>query len=206
MVAGPNGSGKTTFIAHIRSQGIDLGEYINPDDIAAGLSGSYDDRVRQAQRLADESRERCLAAGVSFTFETVMSHLSKIEFLARAAAAGFDSVLYFVSTGDPALNVARVAHRVARGGHDVPRDKIVSRYERAMALLPVALTIADRAFVYENSGPEGFRLGLTKATERETGGTWRASYRLLDGAAPWIQAIYESIPPDGYVGSVFGDG
>ena len=76
VVAGPNGSGKTTLTNFLRGAGQAFGEYINPDDIAIGLSGSYDARVREAQSIADAMRDACVGEGRSFSFETVMSHPS----------------------------------------------------------------------------------------------------------------------------------
>jgi predicted ABC-type ATPase len=107
--------------------------------------------VRQAQVIADRRREACIEAGHSFSFETVMSHPSKIDILARAKAAGFFVQLFFVGIDDPQTNIERVQLRVARGGHDVPRDKIVPRWQRTMALLPTAIRIADRSFLFDNS-------------------------------------------------------
>jgi predicted ABC-type ATPase len=133
MVAGPNGSGKSTLTASLDDSQVRLGEYINADEIMQSITGSWEERSREAQRRADELRASCLTRHVSFTFETVMSHVSKVEFFQQCREAGFDTVLYFVGTGDPALNVARVAQRVALGGHDVPRDRIASRYERCMS-------------------------------------------------------------------------
>ncbi len=77
VIAGPNGSGKSTLTRKLASAGFNFGEYINPDDIAAGLVGSYDDRVLRAQKIADGLRETCIAEKRSFSFETVMSHESK---------------------------------------------------------------------------------------------------------------------------------
>ena len=57
VVAGPNGSGKTTLTNFLRSTGLDFGEYINPDDVALGLDGSYEERVRAAQSVADLMRD-----------------------------------------------------------------------------------------------------------------------------------------------------
>ena len=136
IVAGPNGSGKTTLTKQLRARGIDFGFYINPDVIAESLEGSYEARVAEAQRIADAQRNDCLERRVSFSFETVMSHPSKIEVLKQARHLGYTVVLYFVGTESPALNVERVKQRVALGGHDVPHDRIVARYERTMALLP----------------------------------------------------------------------
>jgi predicted ABC-type ATPase len=154
MIAGPNGSGKTTLTNHLRALGVDFGEYINPDDIAADLDGTYDDRVRAAQAIADKKRDDHLQAKKSFSFETVMSHESKIDVLRRARSAGFQVYVYFVGTGDPQTNVDRVAARVRLGGHDVARDRIVARWHRTMQNLRFALTLADEAFVFDNSSTE----------------------------------------------------
>lgn len=60
--------------------------------------------------------------------------------------------MYFVATEDPEINVARVQHRVETGGHAVPHDKIVSRYARSLDLLSEAVTFANRAYIFDNSG------------------------------------------------------
>jgi predicted ABC-type ATPase len=151
MIAGPNGAGKTTLIRLLVQSGIEVGAYVNPDDIARGLDGSYDERVRQAQVVADRQREAFIEEKQSFSFETVMSHPSKIDILARAKAAGYFVQLYFVGIDDPQTNIERVELRVAQGGHDVPRDKIVSRWARTMKLLPQAIAASDRSFIYDNS-------------------------------------------------------
>src|SRR6266851_2309336 len=123
MIAGPNGAGKTTLTQLLRQRGVDLGRYINPDDIARELEGSYDARVAQAQIAADDRRDECIEARQSFSFETVMSHPSKIDILVKARAVGFCIQLFFVGTDDPRTNIDRVALRVSRGGHDVPKDR-----------------------------------------------------------------------------------
>ena len=105
-----------------------------------------------AAALADFVRTALLGEGVSFACETVMSHSSKLRLLDEARASGYRTYLYFVATDDPLVNIDRVHQRVASGGHPVPEDKIVSRYHRALALLPEALMRSDRAFVFDNSG------------------------------------------------------
>ena len=132
VVAGPNGSGKSTLIQFLMKSGLDFGHYINADDIARerGLTG--DGGAREAQAVAAAEREECLRQRVDFSFETVMSHESKVDFMQRASAAGYTAALYFVATGDPLLNVERVRNRVTLGGHDVPEDRIVARYHRTL--------------------------------------------------------------------------
>ena len=104
--------------------------------------------------VAELLRFRLLATRQSLTFETVMSHPSKLEFLREARLAGYRTYLYFVATADPAINTARVAVRVAKGGHPVARDKIVARYHRSLSLLRPALKLTDRAYIFDNSGTE----------------------------------------------------
>ncbi len=151
IIAGPNGSGKSTLTKVLMEAGVDFGEYINPDEIAAKLEGSYDARVRAAQAIADDRRETCVREHRSFTFETVMSHPSKLELLRAAKTAGFFIQMYFVAVEDPLINVSRVANRVAKGGHDVPPEKIIERYHRVLALAPQAIAICDRAVIFDNS-------------------------------------------------------
>ncbi len=151
MIAGPNGAGKTTLVRSLLQKGLDLGEYINPDDIAEELQGPPDERTRRAQAIADQRREAYIQAKVSFSFETVMSHPSKIDILVRAKEAGYRVYLYFVGTDDPQTNVERVALRVAQGGHDVPTEKIRERWLRTMNLLQQAIRSSDQAYIFDNS-------------------------------------------------------
>jgi predicted ABC-type ATPase len=170
MVSGPNGSGKTTLTRQLRRDGVDFGLYINPDDIALDLEDSYDDRVRRAQAIADQQRAEALDRGESFSFETVMSHPSKIELLRKAKQAGFRTVLFFVATESPDLNVERVRQRVALGGHDVPEDRIRGRYSRTLGLLPAAIALADDVVLFDNSHgrPSIIRPFLRKSEGRTT--------------------------------------
>ncbi len=92
-----------------------------------------------------------LAAGAGIAFETVMSTPAKIDFIARAKEQGYFVRVFFIGTSDPRINAARVAGRYMEGGHSVPIDKIVSRFARSMANLSVAIRLADRAYVYDNS-------------------------------------------------------
>jgi len=161
IFAGPNGSGKSTLTRTIIQQGYDLGRYINADDIASQLfaSARVDDvsvkRVsfeypafHEAQRL----RQECLRNRIDFSFETVFSHESKIDLIREAKAAGYTVRLYFVSTENSLLNVARVAKRVAEGGHPVPVEKIIERYRRTMGFLAPACMLVDEAALFDNSG------------------------------------------------------
>ena len=86
-----------------------------------------------AAAIADFLREELMACGQSLSFETVMSHESKIEFFARARAEGYRTYLYFIATDSPALNVGRVKTRAATGGHDVPEGKTRQRVQLGLS-------------------------------------------------------------------------
>ncbi len=143
VFAGPNGSGKSTFTT---SEWI-IPPYINADDIQKeqGLS------TREAAILATQMREQAVLNKTSFTFETVMSKERNLILLEKAKAAGFFIKGYYIFTRNPAINVVRVRSRVLAGGHDVPRDKIVSRYWESRGLIPRLYQICDILHIYDNS-------------------------------------------------------
>lgn len=154
MVAGPNGSGKTTLTDKLRaSKTLELPEnYVNPDDLAKTITGATaEERNRKAQILADQQRAEWIRNGESFAFETVMSHPSKLGLIQQAKAAGYEVSLIFVCLDDPLTNVKRVEDRVKAGGHDVPENRIRSRYEKTLSLLPHAVELSDFAYIYDNS-------------------------------------------------------
>ena len=105
-----------------------------------------------ASVLADLIRRQLISVGQSFTFETVMSSPDKVEFLCEAQKQGYRTYLYYVATEDADINIARVNYRVKAGGHDVPVEKIVARYQRSLDLLYGAVSCSSRAFVFDNSG------------------------------------------------------
>lgn len=143
VYAGPNGSGKST----ITSVDDIIPPYINADDIQRAQNISNID----AARLATAMREISVDQRVSFTFETVLSTERNLLLLECAKQKGFFIRCAFVLTIDPAINVMRVQSRVSDGGHDVPADKIVSRYHKALSLLPRLLLVCDRLNVYDNT-------------------------------------------------------
>jgi predicted ABC-type ATPase len=120
--------------------------------IVKAAPGDVDSYV--AASLVDFIRAQLLTCRRSFTWETVMSHHSKVQVLADAQSIGFQTTLYFIATESPILNIRRVETRVLQGGHDVPPQKIIERYARSLELLPEAMAYATRAFVFDNSGRE----------------------------------------------------
>lgn len=154
VICGPNGSGKTsTTRLVIKHEWAEQCVYINPDEIAQSKFGNWNDAnaVRQAVEYCEELREQLLKEHKDFIFETVLSSEGKVEFLKRAKAEGYFIRMFFICTESPTINAARIANRVMQGGHDVPIQKIISRYEKAIVNAVKVTRFADRAYFYDNS-------------------------------------------------------
>lgn len=96
----------------------------------------------------------CIKEKVSFSQETVFSHISKVTALKDARSAGYRTYLYFVSNQDVSINLTRISNRVKRGGHDVPMEKVIARAKRSLANIKAALPYCTRAFFFDNSSME----------------------------------------------------
>lgn len=145
IFAGPNGSGKSTVTNEITPVGV----YINADEIQQHLHCS----TLEAAQNAERAREYCLSHNMDFTMETVLSTTRNLNLINRAKEQGYYIVCIFVLTCDPNINVQRVADRVAHGGHDVPEEKIRSRYGRSLENLPYLLELCHELYVFDNSKP-----------------------------------------------------
>lgn len=154
VVAGPNGSGKTTTtIQLLNNEWAADSLYINPDNIAQEMFGDWNspEAVLKAAEKATKMRYDCLEQGCDFVFETVFSSPEKLEFLKKAKEAGFFIRFFYVCTSDPAINVARITQRYLNGGHEVPISKVISRYYKSLLNAEEAIAFVDRAYVYDNS-------------------------------------------------------
>lgn len=145
-LAGPNGAGKSTFYhAHLRLAGL---RFVNADVLAQALKiNAY-----EAANVADSLRRELVRQRESFVFETVFSDPvgDKIGFLREAAAAGYTVVLCFIGISGADVSEQRVAMRVTQGGHDVPTEKLESRYPRTMANLKTALIEIPYVWIFDN--------------------------------------------------------
>lgn len=190
VIAGPNGSGKTTITSKIlHHEWLEDAVYVNPDIIAQEKFGDWNNKeaVMKSVKYCEELRERCLVEKQSLIFETVLSIQQKIDFIKRAKDAGFFVRLFFVSTSSPAINAARIAKRVMEGGHDVPIPKIISRYNRSIVNCGIATSIVDRTYVYDNSVENE----ETQILFRMVDG--RLSKVYVDNIPEWAMTIYNLV-------------
>ncbi|OUM06985.1 hypothetical protein BW686_13720 [Pseudomonas syringae] len=135
--------------------------------------------------VADFIRHQLLEQGASFTFETVMSDRSKVDFIRRAKSLGYRTYLYFVATENPEININRVAIRVGEGGHNVTPDRIRARYQRCLALLPEAIQASSRAYLFDNSGSKAeLEVEITDASAVE--------YK-FDEVTEWCSAAVDAL-------------
>ena len=126
---------------------------MNADDVAKTLvEVAESKRNLAAARLAEEQRERLIADGVTFAFETVFSRTDHwISFLRRAKERGYRLELFFLCTADPVMNAARVKTRMGRGGHAVNLDKVVARYPGSIRTALEARSVVDELWLWDNT-------------------------------------------------------
>lgn len=166
VVAGANGSGKSSFIEYIllnliekHIPNIDF-EYVNADKWQLEQYGEYhnetDDDAISAQAWANQRRSELMREGKSFITETVFSHESKVELIQAMCAANYQVILFHIFVNKPEIAVNRVKNRVAEGGHHVPKDKIINRYHRCNKLIAKASKLAcvSDTLVYDNTSPK----------------------------------------------------
>ena len=154
VVAGPNGSGKTSVTGKILNhKWLEDAVYINPDIVAQERFGDWNSKeaVLKSVKYCEKWRENCLSERKSLIFETVMSSDDKVDFIERAIQVGYFVRLFFVCTNSPTINASRIANRVMKGGHDVPITKIISRYQKSLSRCRYLATKVQRTYLYDNS-------------------------------------------------------
>lgn len=188
VLAGPNGSGKSTVTSGIQV----IGEYVNADVIQTALKCS----AEEAAIIATATRETLLAKGFDFTFETVMSTTRNIRLLEQAKQQGYHVICIYILTAHPSINLERVRQRVTRGGHDVPEDKVVARYIRALRLLPLLFPVCDELYVFDNSAD---------VQEAEKSMILKSVYGIIEAypnrywSKDMIQSLVQGTYPDLYI-------
>lgn len=150
LLVGGNGAGKSTFY-HTQLKPLGM-PFVNADDIARDVfPHAPEAHSYEAAKIAENLRNSLLEQGKNFCFETVFSHPSKIDFIAKAKTLGYQVVMVFVHLEQTTLNMARVHQRKLLGGHAVPEAKIENRIPRTLQNVLNALPLCDDVWVLDNS-------------------------------------------------------
>lgn len=154
IIAGPNGSGKTTFAKEFLLREAGVIHFVNADLIAGGLSPLRPElAARQAGRLLLVELSRLAKSRKNFSFESTLSGRTYMHLLQSWKATGYTIRIVFLSLTSSQLALQRVAARVEQGGHDVPRVSVIRRFQRSFHNFQTLYRpLADTWSVYENSG------------------------------------------------------
>ncbi len=133
IIAGPNGSGKTTFAKEFLHEHVHCPNFINTDFVAQGLSPFSPEKQAMAAGREVLKRIREYASqSKDFGFETTLSGKTNARLFARLKAGGYRIFLFFLWVPDVHLSLARIKHRVSKGGHNVPEKDVRRRFQRAL--------------------------------------------------------------------------
>ena len=153
IIGGPNGAGKTTASYTVLPKILQCREFVNADEIARGLSPFNPESVAiEAGRLMLKRISELLRRNESFSIETTLSTRSYFRLVEQAHRQGYDVTLLFFWLQSPEQAIERVAERVSKGGHDIPRDIIVRRYYEGIDnLFRIYMPIVDTWILVNNS-------------------------------------------------------
>jgi len=163
VIAGPNGSGKTTMTEARNIQ--TRMPVLNPDEIVKSLP---DQGPVQAGKMVIREQKRLLSRRSSFARETTLSGRDVLKLMRTAKTLEYKVNIVFIGLDSPGMNMRRVRQRVEAGGHDIPSEDVSRRYARSMENLPEAIAIADRSFVLDNSASDQKR-SMSLVFSREGG-------------------------------------
>jgi predicted ABC-type ATPase len=156
IIAGPNGSGKTTFAREYLPKDARIIHFVNADLIAAGLSPLRPELAAIAGgRLFLAELDRLAGARTDFAFETTLSGLVYLRRLKCWKTCGYRIEIIFLRLHSPQLALRRIAARVRQGGHNVPRADVLRRFTRSwLNFHSHYRPLADAWAVYDNSGEQ----------------------------------------------------
>ena len=184
VVGGPNGVGKSSFVAALQTSGYPFGRFLNPDDIAQTLSGAPASRVWQAGRETLRQSRALIASRTTFSRESTLSSNEILRTMQTAQGAGFTVVLHFIGVSDVETSKRRVRLRVAQGGHDVPEPTQTRRFAKIFTAASRAAQIAETAYFFDNAGRAYRLVGLAE----------QGNVIYLDRqTAPWIERATQGL-------------
>jgi len=153
ILAGPNGTGKTTFYSIAVQTGLidkDL-PFINVDLITQNLGGYTQENYIQAENIYRNTVKKYIDSNTDFMIESNLADSRSYEWLTLIKSKNYQLFLYYLSTDDVAINIGRVQRRVLEGGHDIPESIVKSRYLQSHSYLKTKLSDFKEAYLIDNS-------------------------------------------------------
>ena len=168
VIAGCNGAGKTTASFTVLPEMLKCREFVNADEIAAGISPFNPEGVAiQAGRLMIDRIIQLLKDGETFAFETTLATRSYVKLIQQAKKRGYFVTLLFFSLSSAEQAMRRVAQRVSMGGHNIPTDVIIRRYEAGLQnLFQLYMPVCDYWTLYDNSNCPAIRIASGFGSEK----------------------------------------
>jgi len=153
ILAGPNGTGKTTFYSiAVESHFIDKDlPFINVDIITQKLGGYTEENYVKASEIYRHTVKGYIESGTDFMIESNLADSRSYDWISLLRTKNYQVVLYYLSTEDVMINIGRVQRRVAEGGHDIPESIIRSRYFQSHSYLKTKLSEFKEVYLIDNS-------------------------------------------------------
>ncbi len=179
IIGGVNGCGKSSLTGAIKAERKDLGTIIDVDKINASFDG---DKVAGGKK-AIEKINHCIEQGLSFTQETTLSGARTASTAKKVKKNGYYIRLYYVGLDTATESLKRIQNRVEKGGHDIPKEDVMRRFQNRFESLKSILPYCDEAVFFDNDN------GFAEIAEYKNGEL------ILKGSEypKWIKEFHEYI-------------
>jgi len=145
IIGGVNGAGKSSLTGVLKAERSDLGQIIDVDKLAIRYGGNV-----AGGKAAIRMQAEYIEAGVSFTQETTLSGQRPLRMVKEAKEAGYHVRLFYVGISTASEALRRIENRVRKGGHDIPQEDVLRRFESRFEALSKVLDYCDEAVFYDN--------------------------------------------------------
>lgn len=159
IIGGVDGVGRSSFTGVLRNSDPNLGIIIDVDKLTAEKGGNAILGGKTALRMLRE----CLDNGVSFTQKTTLSGYLTAQTAKSAAEKGYTVRLYYLGLDTAEESLLRIRNRVRRGGHDIPAEDVLRRFESRWESVSRVLPFCTQAEFYDNGN------GFAKVAELHNG-------------------------------------